>query len=87
MPMNTNTVISMVSRTCARRLFSGIPAPPKKLALASAGCQPVRLAIRRNDYRAAAGYMSRASDAGLPREKMQEANELQMRIARGMNNR
>ena len=41
--------------------------------------------IHRGDYRAAAAYMSQATDAGIPRDKMQEANDIQMRIARGMN--
>ena len=32
MPMKTNTVISIVSRTCATRVFSGMPTPPKKFS-------------------------------------------------------
>lgn len=32
MPTNTKTVISIVSRTCAIRDFSGMPTPPQKLA-------------------------------------------------------
>lgn len=41
-------------------------------------------AIRRHDYRAASAYMSQATNAGIPRDKLQEANEIQMEIARGM---
>jgi hypothetical protein len=41
-------------------------------------------AIRRRDYRAAAAYMSQATNIGIPRDRMQEANDIQMQIARGM---
>ena len=53
---------------------------------AEAYMELAKQAISRGDYKAAASYMSQATDAGIPREKMQEANDLQMQISQGMSN-
>ncbi|MFO1499068.1 MAG: hypothetical protein U1G07_11860, partial [Verrucomicrobiota bacterium] len=51
---------------------------------AEAYMELAKAAIQRKDFRAAADYMSQATNLRIPRERAKEANEIQMQIARGM---
>ncbi len=52
---------------------------------AEAYLELAKQAIRSKDYRAAMNYMSQAANLRIPRERLQEANQIQMEIARGLN--
>ncbi len=54
---------------------------------AEAFMELAKTAIAKQDFRSAAKYMSQATELRIPRDRLKEANDIQMQIARGMNGR